>query len=369
MELYIAGGCGEHGCNCFLIRGSSYSILFDCGEGLGNTPPFPVLLKEDIEKIRYIFLSHSHRDHVGALSWLFRQGFSGRIYAAAPTLDVIRNRDGLPLQDAGDITAMSDPGGEIGIAEELRVSFGRSGHCRGALWYQISFEDKRIFFSGDYKGESSCYPFDIPKGIYADAAVIDCAYGTEIMDPAEQLRALRKLMTECLKDGRLLLLPAPFNGRGAELKLIADEILMKTGIGGRTYGDMKKDHIGIMVLPDPQLRKKESRRLAEDVLSHGGRILFTGHVYENTEAFRFLKEGRAEMLRYPVHPDVREALRLCAANDFRKVVFNHCPKEIRQEDCLPEAKELMKEMGRDEKAAEVLCSHIHSMKRGESMDF
>ena len=61
MELYIAGGCREHGCNCFLIRGSRYYILLDCGEGLGNTPQLPSLLKEDIEKIRYIFLSHSHR--------------------------------------------------------------------------------------------------------------------------------------------------------------------------------------------------------------------------------------------------------------------------------------------------------------------
>lgn len=75
------------------------------------------------------------------------------------------------------------------------------------------------------------------------------------------------------------------------------------------------------------------------------------------------------MLRYPVHPDAREALKLCAANDFRKVVFNHCQKEIRPEDCLPAAKELMKEMGRDENEAEELCSRIHSMKRGESMAF
>ena len=369
MELYIAGGCREHGCNCFLIRGSRYYLLLDCGEGLGNTPQLPSLLKEDIEKIRYIFLSHSHRDHVGALSWLFRQGFSGRIYASAPTLDVIRNRDGLALQNSADITAMEDSCGEIRIDEGLYVSFGRSGHCRGALWYQFSFEDKRIFFSGDYKGESSCYPWDTPKDIYADAAIIDCAYGTEIMDPAEQLRALRKLMAECLREGRQLLLPAPYNGRGAELKLIADEMLRKMDIGSRTYDDMKKDHFGIMVLPDPQLKKKESRRLSEYVLSHGGKVVFTGHVYEDTEAFRLLKEGRAEMLRYPVHPDAREALKLCAANDFRKVVFNHCQKEIRPEDCLSAGKRLMKEMGRDEKEAEVLCSRIHPMKRGDSMIF
>jgi predicted metal-dependent RNase len=31
MELYIAGGCSEHGRNCFLVKGENLSFLVDAG--------------------------------------------------------------------------------------------------------------------------------------------------------------------------------------------------------------------------------------------------------------------------------------------------------------------------------------------------
>ena len=31
MKLYIAGGCGEHGRNCFHVTGESIDFLVDCG--------------------------------------------------------------------------------------------------------------------------------------------------------------------------------------------------------------------------------------------------------------------------------------------------------------------------------------------------
>lgn len=31
MELFIAGGCGEHGRNCFYVEQNSAAFLVDCG--------------------------------------------------------------------------------------------------------------------------------------------------------------------------------------------------------------------------------------------------------------------------------------------------------------------------------------------------
>ncbi len=36
MELYIAGGCGEHGRNCFYITDKFNSIIIDCGMMTGK---------------------------------------------------------------------------------------------------------------------------------------------------------------------------------------------------------------------------------------------------------------------------------------------------------------------------------------------
>ena len=36
MKLQIAGGCGEHGRNCFHVIGEHTAFLVDCGQMAGN---------------------------------------------------------------------------------------------------------------------------------------------------------------------------------------------------------------------------------------------------------------------------------------------------------------------------------------------
>ena len=40
MELIIAGGVGEHGRNCFYVRGETIRFLVDCGK-MADTPENP----------------------------------------------------------------------------------------------------------------------------------------------------------------------------------------------------------------------------------------------------------------------------------------------------------------------------------------
>ena len=48
MELIIAGGVGEHGRNCFFVKGSSVCFLVDCGKLAGSAQPYPKLTPEQI---------------------------------------------------------------------------------------------------------------------------------------------------------------------------------------------------------------------------------------------------------------------------------------------------------------------------------
>ena len=67
MRIKIAGGCGEHGRNCFYIEGKIYTFLVDCGLMPGEADGgYPRLTENEIMKIDYIFLTHSHIDHSGA---------------------------------------------------------------------------------------------------------------------------------------------------------------------------------------------------------------------------------------------------------------------------------------------------------------
>ena len=63
MELFIAGGCGEHGRNCFYVEQNSAAFLVDCGLLAGAEDDLPRLNAEQIQKLRAVFLTHSHADH------------------------------------------------------------------------------------------------------------------------------------------------------------------------------------------------------------------------------------------------------------------------------------------------------------------
>ena len=75
MELFIAGGCGEHGRNCFYVEHDEDAFLVDCGLLAGAEDDLPRLNAAQIQKLRAVFLTHSHADHTGALPWLVQQRY------------------------------------------------------------------------------------------------------------------------------------------------------------------------------------------------------------------------------------------------------------------------------------------------------
>ena len=114
MELYFAGGVGEHGRNCFYVRGESVCFLVDCGV-MAESPDdrYPRLSQEQIDGIDAVFLTHSHADHTGALPWLAERGFSGPVFAAGETLRQ------LPTKAANSFTLETIcPGGRGGFAAD-----------------------------------------------------------------------------------------------------------------------------------------------------------------------------------------------------------------------------------------------------------
>lgn len=123
MKLLIAGGVGEHGRSCFLVQGDAVCFLVDCGRLAGSTQPYPNLSAEQIRSLQYVFLTHSHADHTGALPWLLEKGFTGQVVASTETLAQLpfglphtltlrdfRPPDGLALRWGAAVTAREASG-------------------------------------------------------------------------------------------------------------------------------------------------------------------------------------------------------------------------------------------------------------------
>lgn len=345
MKLHIAGGCGEHGRNCFHVVGENTTFLVDCGLMAGETGGgYPRLNGKEISALQCVFLTHSHADHTGALPWLWQQGFSGSVIASRHTLDQLPFpvKKGIALEDIC-------PDGEA-LYQNIRIHWGKTGHCVGSVWYQFEVEKQTILFSGDYIEETKMFACDALRGRTADLAVLDCAYGLDETPYEECCACLLDRVRELQKKHPLLIFPVPKFGRGMEiLKLFlennmtehyyADEYFCKELTKAEKYQGWLKTGIpaclvkpctgtetaGIVFLSNPQLRTEETRRLAETALNNGGYAVMTGTVEEGTLSARLLAEGKMEMLRYPVHLNHVQYEKLVKENAFSKTVAYHSP--------------------------------------------
>ena len=342
MELFIAGGVGEHGRNCFLVQGGAACFLVDCGK-MADTPEdaYPRLTPEQIRRLDAVFLTHSHADHAGALPWLYENGFAGPVIAAEKTLGQLP----FAVRKSCALEVLC-PGGAGQFRQQV-IHWGRSGHCAGSVWYRFSGHGKSILFSGDYTEDTQVYAVDPIRDQQADLAVLDCAYG---LDETPYAMACDRLVQETerlLSAHKLLLFPVPKYGRGLEIqKLFSDRLrsvscyadalflqnLAEQRAGGfwykpgeirapvRPYGGQTQ---GIVFVSDPQLHSSAARSTAERVLSCGGMAVMTGTLEKDSYSESLFRQGRMELLRYPVHLNHAQFRQLAGKNNFARTIPYH----------------------------------------------
>ncbi len=361
MELYIAGGCAEHGRNCFLVRGKKVSFLVDAGlmkEKAGS--PYPHLTDEQIAGADYLFLTHCHTDHTGALLWLYEHGFRGRVYASGATLDLMNGS----IRHAKAVDEICGPREQFRVGDRLRVRWGRSGHCVGSVWFRFRVGDRTILFSGDYTEHSLAYRCDRLRDVSADLAVLDCAYGRDDSDGKTMKQEFRRRMRELTAGDEPLMFPVPAHGRGADIvrelaafhvKAAADPGLcaeiqnpanrrwlrkaFREDLQGISFSDPEQivqqltenRRAGILVR-DSQLRDEENREMTNRVLGAGGKIVLTGKQDPASYSRLLLKSGKAEFDRIPVHQNTADMEKLMKTNRFRFVIPYHCRQELSFDD-------------------------------------
>ncbi len=97
LRVIPLGGLGEIGRNMMLLEYGDDIIVVDCGlmfpeeEMLGVDLVIPdfTYLRENKDKLRAVFLTHGHEDHVGALPYFMRE-FNPPVYGARLTDGLIR---------------------------------------------------------------------------------------------------------------------------------------------------------------------------------------------------------------------------------------------------------------------------------------
>lgn len=256
----------------YLVEFNGVRLLVDCGifqeRGLKdrNWDPFPF----SPSKIDFVLLTHAHLDHCGLLPKLVKEGFKGRIYSTAATIEIAKivlldsaklqeedadfkrkrhlreHRKGkfppVPLytreeaEDTFSQFSSIEYQQLLPLGSGITATFFDAGHILGSAMIKLSFhgdgEEKTILFSGDIGRTNAPILKDPSTFNEADYVVMESTYGDKETDVSPE--SLKDSLSETINDtktrGGNILIPSFAVERSQEILYRLSELLREDRI-------------------------------------------------------------------------------------------------------------------------------------------
>ena len=157
VKLIFLGGVGEIGKNITAIEYGDDIIVIDCGlafpsedmPGVDLVIPDFTYLKENVNKVKGILITHGHEDHIGSLPYLLRD-VKAPIYGSQMSLTLIDNK--LREHKLTGIKGICVKPGYVVKVGCFTVEFVKVNHSiPGAFALSIDTPAGTIFHTGDFK--------------------------------------------------------------------------------------------------------------------------------------------------------------------------------------------------------------------------
>ena len=158
IRIIPLGGLNEIGKNLTVIEYENDIIIVDCGLGfpdedmLGVDLVIPDMsyLEKNESRIRGVFLTHGHEDHIGAIPYLLRT-INPPIYGTKLTLGIIKNKL-MELKPENEPRLICVEAGQVIKAGEMSVEFIHVNHSiADACCLAIETPLGTIVHTGDFK--------------------------------------------------------------------------------------------------------------------------------------------------------------------------------------------------------------------------
>lgn len=354
MDLYIAGGVGKSGCSSYFIKNGKTSFFIDAGSITGAAKEFPLFRKEDVRNADFLFITHHHKDHTGAYEYLRDMGFKGTTYLTHETLQFMDEKPPDYVIIEGGFP------GKMSIDDRIILSYGRTGHCLGSLWFHMDMGDSSVFTTGDMNPHSLSFRFDPPQGLSATLALTEAADGNDLKAYDKR----RDELLEFLRSGknRDFFFPLQADGRGLEITrliyknlenadIYADENVMKslemaekdkiyvrhearedlkkiTVINAEEYEGRNKDRISFILFGDGKMNKGKTQDFYRKYKDKGMETVITGSLKECTFAFDLKEKGLAKVIKFINHQNAGDAEKIIRDNSFLKTLITHSKKSV-----------------------------------------
>lgn len=158
LKIIFLGGVGEIGKNLTALECNDTIILIDCGmsfpdpeinPGVDYIVPDYSYLLENKDKVKAVFLTHGHEDHIGALP-VFLRDIPVPVYGSDISIAFLDNklrRNGFKEADG---KAVED--GEVVEVGDFKVEFVAVTHSiAGSYALSIDTPQGVVFYTGDFK--------------------------------------------------------------------------------------------------------------------------------------------------------------------------------------------------------------------------
>ncbi|TRZ41996.1 MBL fold metallo-hydrolase RNA specificity domain-containing protein [Robertkochia solimangrovi] len=247
----------------FLLESEDFHFLVDCGLFQGEK-----YLRElnwegpniNIKELDFIVLTHGHLDHVGYLPRLVRDGFSGKIYGTAPTLDITRIilLDSAKIQEeeaekaneekyskhhpAVPLYSVEDAENTFHLFEEIELEkwtspvpsvtfqYRYNGHILGATFIEMDIHGKRFVFSGDIGRFEDILLSAPEKPASADYLFLESTYGDRLHPDEDVEQRLSDIITDVIQQRGVLIIPSFAVERAQGLLLLLFRMYKKNKI-------------------------------------------------------------------------------------------------------------------------------------------
>jgi metallo-beta-lactamase family protein len=232
LKLSFCGGANSVTGANFLLESPKYKILVDCGLEQGdqnaaafNRRPFPY----DPATIDILFLTHAHTDHLGRIPKLIREGFKGKIYSTPETKELAvlmlhdtlklltqeAVRDGvLPIYEEKDVENTFNYWQTIPYHQNeefldgFSVYFKNAGHVLGSAIIEITYNGKKIVFTGDLGNSPSPLLPDTEAVTDADYLLMESVYGDRNHESQpDRQNKFEDVIEDTIKRNGVLLIP------------------------------------------------------------------------------------------------------------------------------------------------------------------
>ncbi|KUG26729.1 hypothetical protein ASZ90_003427 [hydrocarbon metagenome] len=261
IKIIPLGGTDDIGASCIYLNIDGTGLLLDCGvhpkkKGIDSLPELDLLNNLPLD---YVFISHAHQDHIGALPILIKRFPHVIIYTTPQTQEIayltLHNAVTIIEKEFDDQSLILYSHDEIDLLvksiiaveyndeiqlkglrhktlEPVVVQFYDAGHILGSASILIKYKHKSYFYTGDIKTS----PQQIMNGsklprYLVDTLLTETTYGSvsskDLPELKVEMKRFAKSINKVLSKGGSVLIPVFALGKTQEVLAVIYS-LMKT---------------------------------------------------------------------------------------------------------------------------------------------